>query len=163
MENAMTYLIKGLPRDRFAELFALGDDELAARGARRVVADDDFGFPCRVSLTDAKAGETLILLNHVSHDVEGPYRASHAILVRENAEESPPLVDRTPPVFARRTLSLRGFAANGDLVASRVAGPDEHDAAIRALLSDTRIDHIDAHNAGHGCFSARIERYMEAT
>jgi hypothetical protein len=162
MENAMTYLIKGLPRDRFAGLFALGDAELAARGARRVVADDDFGFPCRVSLADAKAGETLILLNHVSHDVDGPYRASHAILVRESAEDIAPLVDRTPPVFARRTLSLRGFAANGDLVASRVVAPDEHDNAIRELLSDPRIDHIDAHNAGHGCFSARIERYERA-
>ena len=32
MENAMTYLIKGLPRDRFAALFALGDEELAAHG-----------------------------------------------------------------------------------------------------------------------------------
>ncbi|MGZ5792288.1 MAG: DUF1203 domain-containing protein [Croceibacterium sp.] len=33
---------------------------------------------------------------------------------------------------------------------------------MRDLLSDPRVDHIDAHNAGHGCFSARIERYMEA-
>ncbi|MGZ3235373.1 MAG: DUF1203 domain-containing protein [Croceibacterium sp.] len=33
---------------------------------------------------------------------------------------------------------------------------------MRDLLSDPRVDHIDAHNAGHGCFSARIERDMEA-
>ena len=111
---------------------------------------------------DAAAGEALILLNHVSHDVDGPYRAAHAILVRENAQDVAPLVDRTPPVFERRTLSLRAFDGQGDLVASRVAGPGEHDGAIRDLLSDPRVDHIDAHNAGHGCFSARIERYMEA-
>jgi len=157
----MTYMIKGLPVERFAPLFALTDAELAAHGARRVVADDA-SFPCRVSLADAAVGETLILLNHVSHDVEGPYRATHAILVREHADEVAPLVDETPPVFTRRTLSLRGFAANGDLVASRVSLPGEHDRAIRELLSDARVDHIDAHNAGHGCFSARIERYMEA-
>jgi hypothetical protein len=154
-------MIKGLPLERFAPLFTLGDAELAARGARRVVADDA-SFPCRVSLTDAAIGETLILLNHVSHDVEGPYRATHAILVREHADEVAPLVDETPPVFARRTLSLRGFAANGDLVASRVSLPGEHDRAIRELLADAQVDHIDAHNAGHGCFSARIERYKEA-
>ena len=157
----MTYMIKGLPRAPFAPLFALTDGELAARGARRVVADDE-SFPCRVSLEDAAVGETLILLNHVSHDVDGPYRATHAILVREQAQEIAPLVDDTPPVFARRTLSLRGFAANGDLVASRVSLPGEHDRAIRALLADPQVDHIDAHNAGHGCFSARIERYKEA-
>lgn len=157
----MTYMIKGLPRDRFAELFALGEAELAARGARRVVADSD-SFPCRVSLQDARVGETLILLNHVSNDVDGPYRATHAILVREEAEDIAPLVDAIPPVFTRRTLSLRGFDASGDLVASRVSAPDGHDSAIRELLSDPRVDHIDAHNAGHGCFSARIERYRRA-
>ncbi len=158
----MIYLVKGLPRDRFAPLFGLSDADLAARGARRVVADEDFGFPCRVSLEDAAAGETLILLNHVSHDVAGPYRATHAILVREGAEEAAPLVGHTPPVFAPRTLSLRGLDASGHLIAPRVSRPEEHDRAIRALLLDPRVDHIDAHNAGHGCFSARIERYMEA-
>ena len=157
----MTYLVKGLPRAPFVPLFALDDGELAGLGARRVVADSDFGFPCRVSLEDAAAGETLILLNHASHDVPGPYRATHAILVRERAEENAPLVDETPPVFTRRTLSLRGFSASGDLVASRVSPQGEHDRAIRELLADPQVDHIDAHNAGHGCFSARIERYME--
>lgn len=157
----MTYMIKGLPLERFAPLFTLNDAELAAQGARRVIADDA-SFPCRVSLEDAAVGETLILLNHVSHDVEGPYRASHAILVREQAQEIAPLLDCTPSVFAKRTLSLRGFDANGDLVASRVSLPAEHDRAIRALLSSAQVDRIDAHNAGHGCFSARIERYMEA-
>ena len=158
----MTYMIKGLPRDRFADLLGRSDAELAAQGARRVVADKDFGFPCRVSLEDAAVGESLILLNHTSHDVDGPYRATHAILVREQAGDVAPLVDETPPVFARRTLSLRAFDAAGDLVASRVARPEEHDRAIRELLAEPQVDHIDAHNAGHGCFSARIEHYMEA-
>lgn len=157
----MSYMIKGLPRERFAPLFGLSDAELAAHGARRVVADDA-SFPCRVSLQDAAVGETLILLNHVSNDVRGPYRATHAILVREQGEAIAPLVDTTPPVFAKRTLSLRGFDANGDLVASRVSATGQHDRAIRELLSDPQVDHIDAHNAGHGCFSARIERYRGA-
>jgi hypothetical protein len=60
-----------------------------------------------------------------------------------------------------RTLSLGGFDARGDRDDSRVSRPGEHDGAIRELLADSAIDHIDAHNAGHGCFSARIERYME--
>jgi hypothetical protein len=158
----MTYLIEGLPKERFAPLFGLSDAELAEQGARRMIADSDSGFPCRVSLVDAAAGESLILLNHASHDVGGPFRATHAIFVRERAEQAAPFVDRTPPVFATRMLSLRGFDANGDIVASRVAKPEEHDNAIRELLSDPRIDHIDAHNAGHGCFSARIERYERA-
>ena len=156
----MTYMIEGLPKDRFAGLFGLDDAALAARGARRVVADGH-GFPCRVSLVDAEPGESLILLNHVSHDVEGPYRATHAVLVREKAEQASAYIDELPPVFASRTLSLRGFDTRGDLVSSRVSLPDQHDRAIRELLADPDIDHIDAHNTGHGCFSARIERYRE--
>lgn len=157
----MTYIIEGVPRERFADLFGLDDAALAARCARRVVANGE-GFPCRISLVDAEPGESLILLNHVSHDVAGPYRATHAILVREQADQAPAYIDRIPPVFAARTLSLRGFDASGDLVASRVSKPDEHERAIGDLLADPQVDHIDAHNAGHGCFSARIERYMEA-
>ena len=157
----MSYLIKGLPRERFSGLFGLTEAELAAWAARRVVADDE-SYPCRVSLRDAAIGETLILLNHVSNDVAGPYRAAHAILVREQAEDCAPLIDTTPPVFDRRTLSLRGFSDKGDLVASRVSVPGEHDSAIRELLANLQVDHIDAHNAGHGCFSARIERYRRA-
>ena len=72
----MTYSIQGLSPERFAPLFALDDAELAAIHARRVTATADRGFPCRISLEDAKAGEELILLHHTSHDVETPYRSA---------------------------------------------------------------------------------------
>lgn len=157
----MTYRINGLPRVPFEPFFAMSDDLLARHGARRVLADSP-GYPCRISLEDARIGESLILINHVSHDVEGPYRAAHAILVREKAGEPASFIDETPPVFASRILSLRGFDASGDLIDSRVSRPGEHDAAIRDLLAERRVHHVDAHNAGHGCFSARIERYKEA-
>ena len=39
-----------------------------------------------------------------------------------------------------------------------LAQPGEADAAIRRLLADHQVDHIDAHNATRGCFAARIER-----
>lgn len=158
----MTYLISGLPLADFTPLFELDDAALVARGARRVVADADRGFPCRVSLVDARKGDRLILLNHVSNDSEGPFRAAHAIFVREEAEQAAWHIGHTPPVFEGRTLSLRGFDAAGDLVGGCLAPPDEHDAAIRSLFEDTKVHHIDAHNAAYGCFAARIERYREA-
>lgn len=54
----MTYRITGLDPQPFAELFALSDTELAARNACRVAAAADHGFPCRVSLEDARAGRS---------------------------------------------------------------------------------------------------------
>ena len=82
----MTYSIRGLSPEIFAPLFALDDAGLAAIRARRVTATSDRGFPCRVSLDDAKAGEELILIHHISHDVETPYRSGYAIYVRPDVE-----------------------------------------------------------------------------
>lgn len=154
----MTYAVRGLPMAAFAPLFALDDAALAERRAVRLRAGADRGFPCRVSLVDAKAGDELILLNHVSHDVATPYRAAHAIYVRAQAAEPAPYVDCTPPVFEGRTLSLRAFDADGMLQDARLAAPGEADAGIRALFAKDAIAYIHAHNAAHGCFAACIER-----
>ena len=153
----MAYSIRGLSPESFAPLFALDDAALAAINARRVTATADRGFPCRVSLDDAKAGEELILLHHISHNVATPYRSAYAIYVRPGV---PPATyrDQTPPVFEGRPLALRAFDAAGMLRTARLAGPGEADAAIRDLFADGDIAYIDAHNAAHGCFAARIER-----
>jgi len=153
----MTYAITGLDPEPFAPLFALSDAELAARGARRVVADADRGFPCRISLDDARAGEELILLHHVSHDVETPYRSAYAIYVRQGVAATH-WRDEVPPVFEGRPLALRAFGADGMLRTAKLAAPGEADGAIRDLFADAAIAYIDAHNAAHGCFAARIER-----
>ena len=153
----MTYRIAGLDPAPFASLWAMDAGELAARGARRVSAEADRGFPCRVTLEDARAGEALMLVHHVHHDVAGPYRSAFAIFVREHAEQAA-YEDRCPPCFAGRTLSLRGFDGEGALAEARLAAPHETDAAIRALLSNPAIAYINAHNAAAGCFAARIER-----
>lgn len=153
----MTYAITGLAPENFDPLFALDDAELAARGARRVVAAADRGFPCRISLEDARAGEELILLHHISHDVETPYRSAYAIYVRRGVEAAT-YVDAVPPVFDGRPIALRGFDAANMLRDARLAGPGEADRAIRDLFADDAIAYIDAHNAAHGCFAARVTR-----
>ena len=57
-----------------------------------------------------------------------------------------------------RACFLSTFDAAGMLQTARLAGPGEADAAIRDLFADAGIAYIDAHNAAHGCFAARIER-----
>jgi hypothetical protein len=153
----MTYRIKGLDPAPYRQLFGLPDDELAERGVVRMTVDSPT-FPCRVSLTDRAPGETVLLLNHVSHDVAGPYRASHAIFVTEGAEQAAEFVDEVPPVFETRILSLRGFDKDGMMAEAVLTRPGEADAGIRKLFANPRIETIHAHNATRGCFSARIER-----
>lgn len=153
----MTYMISGLSPDLFAPLFAMDDAALAANNARRVTAVADRGFPCRISLEDAEAGEELILLHHVSHNVETPYRSAYAIYVRANVEAAT-WRDTVPPVFEGRPIALRAFGADGMLRTATIAAPGEADGAIRDLFADDAIAYIDAHNAAHGCFAARVQR-----
>jgi hypothetical protein len=154
----MTYRIEGLKRADFDPLFAMDDAQLARHNAVRVTATGP-GFPCRVSLADAQAGESLILLNYTSHDVATPYRSAYAIYVREDATEIAPLIDTIPPVFEGRPLGLRAFDKDGMLRNAALALPGQADETIRTLFEAREIAYIHAHNAAHGCFSAKVERH----
>jgi hypothetical protein len=153
----MTYRITGLDPAPYKPLFGLTDEELAARGVVRMTVDSPT-FPCRVSLTDRGLGERVLLVNHVSQDAAGPYRASHAIFVTETEQEPAEFVDEVPPVFKARVLSLRGFDTDGMMTDAILTQPGEADAGIRKLFANPETATIHAHNATRGCFSARIER-----
>jgi hypothetical protein len=153
----MTYRIKGLEPADFAALFELDDADLETRGMTRMRVDNP-NFPCRIALRDCDLGDEVILLNHVSHDGNNPYRASHAIFVSRSATEAADYVDTIPPALDRRILSLRTFDARGMMIEAALAQPGEADPTIRRLLADPAAAHIDAHNAIRGCFAARIDR-----
>ena len=57
------FRIRGLPAKDFTPLFSMSDPQLAEFNARRVTALDG-GYPCRVSLTDATPGDSVILVNY---------------------------------------------------------------------------------------------------
>ncbi len=84
----MTFRILGLSPEPFQHLFGLSDEALAAHGAIRITADNKPGYPDRLEMRDAEPGETLLLLNHISQPANTPYRASHAIFVREGASQT---------------------------------------------------------------------------
>jgi hypothetical protein len=154
----MTYRITGIDPAPYRHLFGLSDDELASEGIVRMTVTQKPSFPCRVSLTDRDIGETVLLLNHVSHDVANPYRASHAIFVTEGADQTGEYVDEVPPVFEARVLSLRAFDSDGMMADAILSMPGEADAGIRKLFANPAIATIHAHNATRGCFAAKIER-----
>jgi hypothetical protein len=154
----MSYRITGLAPEPFADLIGQDDTTLAKHGVVRVTALAKPGYPCRITLEDAEPGETLILLNHVSHDVATPYRSAYAIFVRETAVEAATFDDALPPVFEHRPMAFRAFDAAGMLRNAALALPGEADAKIRALFKQPEIAYLHAHNAAHGCFSAKVER-----
>ena len=113
----MHFRIRGLPAEDFAPLFALSDEELKHRGAVRRIADGP--RPCRISLTDAKPGDELILVNYEHHAVASPYRMRFAIYVRAG-EQTFDAIDAVPEQLRPRTLALRAFDADAMMIAWEV-------------------------------------------
>src|SRR5437763_8910335 len=132
----MSYVVRGLDPEPYVPLFGLTAAELAGRGVVRMTVTHKPSFPCRISLTDRDIGEQVLLLNHVSHDVAGPYRARHAIFVTEGTQERAEYVDRVPPVFETRVLSLRGFDAEDMMTEALLVPPGEADAGTRQLFAN---------------------------
>lgn len=154
----MSFRITGLPRAPFADLFTLDDEGLRRRGAMRVTADAKPGFPCRVSLEDAEPGEALILVHHEHQSADTPFRASHAIYVREQADEAFDAVDVVPEQFRSRTLSLRAFDAGGMMIDADLVEGSALEPALEPLLANPAVAYMHAHFAKPGCYAARIER-----
>ena len=112
----MSFRITGLPAENFARLFALSDHELARHEAVRHIADDRTpGCPCRISLTDSKPGEELLLVNYEHHPVSSPYRMRFAVYVRKG-EETYDAVDEVPEQLRIRPLAVRAFDTGAMMV-----------------------------------------------
>jgi len=151
----MHFRIQGLPAEQFAPLFALPDKDLAQRDAVRRVADGP--HPCRISLTDAKPGEEVILVNYEHHAVASPYRMRFAIYVRKD-EKTFDAVDTVPEQLRKRTLAVRGFDAQAMMTGWELAEGAQLEETIEKLLADPRAAYLHVHFAGAGCYAARVER-----
>jgi hypothetical protein len=151
----MHFRIQGLPAEQFAPLFALSDVELAKRGAVRRIADGP--RPCRISLTDAKPGDELILVNYEHHAVASPYRMCFAIYVRQD-EEMFDAVDTVPDQLRNRTLAVRGFDADAMMTGWELTAGADLEGMIEKLFADRHTVYLHVHFAAPGCYAARIER-----
>lgn len=153
------FRLVGLPSDPFQALFDLDDEALRARAIRRYVADEPFGFPCRVSLEDAAIGDELLLLAHEHLGLDSPYRASGPIFVRRGARRATLAPGVLPPYVTRRLISARAYDAGGMMLAADVCeGEAAQAATIARLLEDPAVDFLHLHNARRGCYSCRVER-----
>jgi hypothetical protein len=155
MEDIMRFRISGLPAKNFDHLFALSDEELAARGAVRRFAEQP--APCRISLTDARPGDEVILTNYEHHAVDSPYRMRFAIYVRKG-EETYDEIDAVPDQLRTRTLAARSFDKDGMMVGREIVEGAALEGAIERLLSDPRAAYLHVHFAAAGCYAARVDR-----
>ena len=154
----MSFRITGLPAKRFAHLFALSDQELAAQGAVRRIADGRTpGYPCRVSLTDSHEGDELILVNHEHHGVDSPYRMRFAIYVREG-DTRYDAIDQVPEQLRTRPLAVRAFDIEAMMTGCELVDGREVEAAIERLFANPKAAYLHVHFAAPGCYAAQDER-----
>ena len=153
----MSFQITGLDAAPFRRFYGLSDEELQSLGVKRLIADKSPGFPDRIELRDVEQGEALLLLNSLHQPADTPYKASHAIFVREWAETPYRALDEIPDVLRIRAISMRAFDASGDMVdADLIEGDLE--PTIARLFANPEADYIHAHYAKRGCYAARIDR-----
>jgi hypothetical protein len=154
----MAFRIQGLSAEPFEPFFGMPDGELAHHGVVRHVVDAVPGFPDRIELVDVPVGETVLLINHVYQPADTPYRASHAIFVREGAKTPAVLVDEVPDVLRRRLISLRAFDANHMMIDADVVEGTALAPLIGTFFANPEVAYLQAHFAKRGCFAARIDR-----
>ncbi|WP_341520046.1 DUF1203 domain-containing protein [Pseudomonas sp. G.S.17] len=154
----MTFRISGLCPEQFQPLFGLPDRELASLGIKRYIVDSKPGFPDRIEMKDAELGQSVLLLNHVCQPANTPYRASHAIFIREGATRIYDAVDQVPEAMRIRLLSLRAYAEDGMMLDADVAEGTAIEPIISRLFDNPEVSYIHVHNAKRGCYSGRIDR-----
>lgn len=154
----MSFRIKGLPAEHFSHLFRLSDEELAKHHVVRRIADDRHpGYPCRVSLTDSKPGDELMLVNYEHLAVDSPYRMRFAIFVRVG-DQTYDRIGEVPEQLRKRTLAVRAFDRQGMMLGFELVDGGDLEHAIEKLFADANATYLHVHFAAPGCYAALVER-----
>ena len=116
------------------------------------------GYPCRISLTDSRPGDELILLNYEHLPVDSPYRMRFAIFIRRgrNLQQSRrgSRAAAGPRVWPCRRLR-RARHDDGLRGSSMGANSSRRSSA---LLRPSDAEYLHVHFAAPGCYAARVER-----
>ncbi len=154
----MSFQLIALPESQFAHYFAMDEAELKKHNARKQIADVSPCYPCRVSLEDAKVGESMLLINYQHQSELSAYQASHAIFVRENQVEAKPASNEIPKVIRQRLISVRAFDQAHEIIEADVVDGRDLDGLIDSLFENPAVSYLHLHYAKPGCFAARVVR-----
>ncbi|MBX2826177.1 MAG: DUF1203 domain-containing protein [Gammaproteobacteria bacterium] len=154
----MNFQIQSLARARFEHLFSQSVEALAEQNIARETVQVPQSTPCRISLQDAEVGESVLLLNYQHLPAASPFRSSHAIYVREHAENTALDINSVPEFFRHRLLSLRLFDHRHYMIDAEVVEGTELESAVEQLFEHADAEYMHLHFAKPGCFAARLER-----
>ncbi len=154
----MSFRFHALAQEQFTHYFSMSPEQLRQHRAVIQIVDKKPGFPCRVSLEDANLGERVLLTHFVHLPVDSPFRASHAIYVREGVPTRSFALGEVPELFRTRQLSLRCFDADEMLIDACLSDGRDAESVLTEAMKQMRVAHVDVHFAKPGCFGARVTR-----
>jgi len=152
------FQVVALQSSLFESYKSLSSKELERLNAKWIEVDAYPGYPCRVSLEDARIGERVLAITFTHHKVNSPYQSSGPIFVRENAQQAMPKKGEIPLMLRRRKLSVRGYSTEGTMLAAEITEGTELEECIENIFQDAEIEYIHIHNAKPGCFNCRVVR-----
>ncbi|MEL6946836.1 MAG: DUF1203 domain-containing protein [Pseudomonadota bacterium] len=154
----MAFQFHALDAADFTDWFSMDEAALATRGAARVLVEKCPDIPCRVSLEDAAVGERVLAVNYTHQTANTPYRASHAIFVREGVQTAQLAANEVPALLRHRLLSLRAFNASGTMIDAEAVEGTAVEAELNRMFDNANVEDIHVHFAKPGCFAARVTR-----
>jgi hypothetical protein len=147
-----------LDKKEFDSFMDLNDEELASHKAKWMTVDEEPGYPCRVSLEDAKIGERVLFLPYWHHDVESAYKAIGTVLVREFSQTIKLGVNQVPIMLNHRLLSVKAYDSSNMMVAHDIAKGTELELKLKKQFQNSKVNYIHLHYAGPGCFCSAVYR-----
>lgn len=116
------------------------------------------GEPLRCCLTNAAAGEGLLLFNYEPPLPPSPYREKGAVFV--HAVPCHPTIDPHcyPSEWRERPQVLRAYDARGWIRTAVVHDGTSPEAAIDAVLSDPDVVVVHSRNVAYGCYMFSVRR-----
>jgi hypothetical protein len=132
-------------------------------GVALLTVDAPSGYPCRLTLEEARPGERILLCRHRPFEAITPYTEEGPIFARPDAAPARLPPGALPPFMAmRKLLSVRRYDRAGAIAGADVVRPDDCAEAIAQALEDDAVAYVHVRNAGYGCFLFRADRVAKS-
>jgi hypothetical protein len=102
-------------------------------------------------------GEVVLLVSYDPWTTDSPYRQAGPVFVHERDCE-PWTGDELPQQLTSRLLSVRVIDHRGMQIAGEVVQGSDLAVELERRFSDPETAYVHLHNAGPGCFAARVDR-----
>jgi hypothetical protein len=125
---------------------------------QKIVVDQSPGYPCRLSLKDAKVGEEVYLFSHRPFEGQNPYCEIGPVFVHAEATQARLAPNEIPDAIKCRPVIVRSYSADETLLSGDPADRENVEQVIEQCLDRDGVDFLHIRAALTGCYLCKVER-----